>query len=307
VSLYPRSFKKAEKLAKRVNHDFTTDHEKARAIFSWIAHNIAYDVEEYLKTKTQSIYLPGRNAKQRAEYLARYEARVVKDVLRRSKAICNGYSLLYRRLCDLTGVVCKRVTGIARTEVDHIGKFTGGPHAWNAVRIGGKWKLVDPTWGAGYVDRDRQLFRFSFKDEYFFIKPELLALSHYPNEKQWLMTDMTREQFAAQPLYHAKEPRLTLSLPTSGIISIDRPEPILFKIKSNGYRPQIRYQYRSEQVSEEVNYEADSEYLYFTVLPTNKESDELSIIIDNKVWATFKTICDKKVCFPRKFAAERLP
>ena len=38
-----------EDLAKKINADFTESIHKARAIYTWITHHIAYDIEKYKK------------------------------------------------------------------------------------------------------------------------------------------------------------------------------------------------------------------------------------------------------------------
>ena len=43
VLKYPKSFSSTEKLAERIEKDFTSDYDKARAIYSWIAFNVKYD------------------------------------------------------------------------------------------------------------------------------------------------------------------------------------------------------------------------------------------------------------------------
>ena len=44
-------------------------------------------------------------------------------------------------------------------------------HDWNAVRLEGKWRFFDSTWGAGYVGSDK-LFHKSFTPYWFDTPPE---------------------------------------------------------------------------------------------------------------------------------------
>ena len=48
VLKYPKHFVSIEDLAKKINKDFTSERDKARAIFSWMAFNIDYDLKKYL-------------------------------------------------------------------------------------------------------------------------------------------------------------------------------------------------------------------------------------------------------------------
>lgn len=63
-----------------------------------------------------------------------------------NSAVCDGYSRMTKYLCDDAGIDCYIVSG------DVIG---GGGHAWNIVRIDGKWYHLDVTWNDGCGDRSR--------------------------------------------------------------------------------------------------------------------------------------------------------
>ena len=52
------------------------------------------------------------------------------------KAVCQGYAVLFYRLCREAGLSVRIISGTGN----------GGPHAWNIVRIGSKYYNVDCTW-----------------------------------------------------------------------------------------------------------------------------------------------------------------
>lgn len=52
------------------------------------------------------------------------------------KAVCQGYAVLFYRLCKEAGLSVRVISGTGN----------GGPHAWNIVRIGSKYYNVDCTW-----------------------------------------------------------------------------------------------------------------------------------------------------------------
>lgn len=52
------------------------------------------------------------------------------------KAVCQGYAVLFYRLCKEAGLSVRIISGTGN----------GGPHAWNIVRIGSKYYNVDCTW-----------------------------------------------------------------------------------------------------------------------------------------------------------------
>jgi hypothetical protein len=114
--------------------------------------------------------------------------------------VCSGYANLFAALCKQAGVRAARVTGRARGYGSRAGQL--GPesgHAWNAVRLEGKWWLLDATWGAGSVG-DRQFVK-RFSEHYFLTPPERLIFTHLPGEARWqlLARPLTAEEFAAQP------------------------------------------------------------------------------------------------------------
>jgi transglutaminase/protease-like cytokinesis protein 3 len=66
--------------------------------------------------------------------------------------------------------------------------FTQPNHAWNAVRIEGQWRLLDSTWGAGYLSPAGEFVR-AFNAHYFLTPPELFIYDHLPEDPQWQLLD----------------------------------------------------------------------------------------------------------------------
>lgn len=53
------------------------------------------------------------------------------------RAVCQGYALAFKALCDSVGIPCHTIAGWGN----------GGTHMWNAVQMeDGKWYAVDTTW-----------------------------------------------------------------------------------------------------------------------------------------------------------------
>jgi hypothetical protein len=140
--------------------------EKARAIYSWIAANIEYDVDQYFR---KSGIGDGSAAK----------------ALARGKAVCAGYAALFTALGEAAGLEVKTISGHAKG----YGYRSGDPdlesnHAWNAVKIGDDWRLVDSTWGAGYIDT-RKRFERRFTDFYFLTPARYFIFNHFPDDPAW--------------------------------------------------------------------------------------------------------------------------
>jgi hypothetical protein len=64
-------------------------------------------------------------------------------------------------------------------------------HAWNAVRIGSQWKLVDVTWGSGYAEmkNDTLIYTPSLNVRYLMVDPRDFLLEHFPEDKKWQLVN----------------------------------------------------------------------------------------------------------------------
>lgn len=102
----------ALELTKGLTHDF----EKARAIYSWIVHNITYDY-------SYSYYFAG-------------------DTFKNNSGVCSGFSYLFQEMCYYAGLSAVRITGRA-----HNGSSVGR-HAWNSVELYGYDFFIESTWAS---------------------------------------------------------------------------------------------------------------------------------------------------------------
>jgi hypothetical protein len=167
-------------LTHRLTAAVNSDSARAAAIYEWVAGNVAWDV---------SAYLAGVAVFESAE-----------DVYRRRIALCGGYVALYARMAREAGLEVEAIEGYAKGFDYTNGRSTkDNNHAWLAVRIGGTWRLVDPTWGSGHVVAGR--FVRSFNWDYFLIAADELILSHFPEKSRWQLVSqpMRRQEFERMP------------------------------------------------------------------------------------------------------------
>jgi transglutaminase/protease-like cytokinesis protein 3 len=169
-------------LSRYLTAPFTQDHEKARAIFCWIAHNISYDVEGFFSGSTSSSD--------------------TRDVLQSRSSVCAGYSSLFGELGRAAGLDVETVNGYAKGFSYQPGDPIGGTsnHAWNAVRLGGTWKLIDCTWGAGSVDNAHAFIK-NYEPYFFCTNPEEFVYRHLPDNPRWqlLQRPVSRNEFQNLP------------------------------------------------------------------------------------------------------------
>ncbi|MDP3178957.1 MAG: transglutaminase domain-containing protein [Spirochaetaceae bacterium] len=144
----------------------TSEREKARGAFTWIAENIGYDVEAFFDGTKPAVDPEG--------------------VFRSRKSVCAGYSALYASIAQRMGLEATAIGGRAKG----YGYRTGERdipvnHDWNAVRFDGAWHLLDCTWGAGSVDDDSRKFERGYSAFWFDCEPRLFALWHLPQDPSW--------------------------------------------------------------------------------------------------------------------------
>ena len=82
-------------------------------------------------------------------------------------SVCAGYARAYQLLLQAVGIPCLYVTGMADN-----GWEIGG-HAWNIVKLDGKWYYADPTWD----DSDNPEFPLAYR--YFNITYDEISTDHF--------------------------------------------------------------------------------------------------------------------------------
>ncbi|MCX8052250.1 MAG: hypothetical protein N3B12_00435, partial [Armatimonadetes bacterium] len=196
----PEATASIQALAAYLTKQAADEVQKVRAIYGWIVRNIDYDVEAFST---------GKLGDQSAE-----------AVLVRRKAVCEGYSRLFEALARAAGLEAVRVIGFSRGA----GYAPGAPvgpepdHAWSAVKVDGKWCLLDTTWAAGYLDAKVGFVR-KLDDYYFLTPPEHFLYDHLPKDPNW--------QLVANPISKEKFERMVYLRPgffRNGLEVVSHPE-----------------------------------------------------------------------------------
>jgi hypothetical protein len=181
---------------------------RARALYRWLTGNIDYDAAGFRS--------------------GNYGDLTPEGVLRRRAAVCEGYARLAQALGGAMGLRVEVVSGWSKGYGYRSGeRFEGRTnHAWNAVQIGGQWRLMDPTWGAGYLDERMQFVR-RFQEHYFLTAPEAFVYDHLPEDPRWqlLAQPITADQYAQlaylRPMFFLSGLRV-VSHTTARIAATDR-------------------------------------------------------------------------------------
>ncbi|MBI4428642.1 MAG: hypothetical protein HY562_05950 [Ignavibacteriales bacterium] len=193
-----------ETLGRYLVEPAKNDKQRIRAIFRWVTQNIAYDTKAFFSRDLSSSSAG--------------------NALKERKAVCDGYAGLFEQIAKAARLEVVKIAGFAKGHRFEAGGSIGGRpnHAWNAVKIDGRWQLLDCTWGAGYVDEQKQYVRF-FQEHYFLTPPEEFIYDHFPTDEKWQLLEkpVTREQY--ENLVFLRPPffwsGLKLKSHTSAIIS----------------------------------------------------------------------------------------
>lgn len=289
VKAYPH-FSKPELLAQQISSDFTQQDHQARAVFTWIATNIKYDVPQFLAgSGVRQIAYSFRSQEEKLQKERQFKLDLVMTTWRSKKAVCHGYSELYNHLAGLVGLESILIPGSSKSHPTHIGKLpVAADHAWNAVKTNGKWHLLDVTWGAGGIDGNTKKFLPRFNDSYFFTDPEIFFLNHFPDDKRLLMTNRSPEEFAQLPLYYGEylDSDYTIIAPYNGIIRVDSAS-IPFKI-DNFTGSRISYVFSNDNTFHSVVPRKNGNAVEFNVPVDKRTSGYLTLFINSSSVVTYK-------------------
>jgi transglutaminase/protease-like cytokinesis protein 3 len=167
-----------------VDNDFA----KVKLIHDWIADNIKYDMKTAHSIDLANMGWAPTNLTNHEMY---------DEVLKRGKAVCAGYSMLFIRMCEIADIEAIYISGISTRK-----SYSKDKHAWNAVKINDKWYMMDITWDSGYVSAGKYVK--SYSADYLLVKPEHFIYTHFPDEveHQFLENPITKDEFFSLPCYN---------------------------------------------------------------------------------------------------------
>jgi len=290
---YPSRFNSVDELANKISTDFHSNEDKAKAAYVWMTHHIRYDVKGMNKqSRVRFSYTSQADlmAKKRA-----FRQELASKTLKRKKAVCEGYATLYKELCMQFQIECEIVAGSSKTFISEIGNAKlPTNHSWNAIKLAGKWRLVDVTWGAGTIDFGQMRFKKSYTPFYFDCEPQRFLINHFPDKSQWQLVEkkITLKDFGDQhQVFQASwDTNIKLTAPQKGILEYKKGDSIQFRIENLSPKNHLAYKYRTEKFGEEVNLSRNGKTCYFSIPMTALKRNELIIYIDTKAALGFKTL-----------------
>ncbi len=275
ILLYPERFDSVEGLSRFISRDFTTEEDKVRAIYTWIILNVEYEPDEYKKFNFKFKNYRERNSKEEKTREA-----VIKRTLKKGIAVCEGYAMLFEKLCELQGISNYLVRGDIKSNFDDIGRPFKKSHMWNVAVIDSIPYLFDPTWGAGKYNG-----KFIKEPTYFYYKtkPELFFKTHYPSmfEDAFIDGIVSREVFSSMPLVIQEQLESSqVELPINGMLRADAYIDSIPFIISNCDTKEVSYLFRGKKYPVK-NKETKDGRLHFSI-PLQLGMKNLLIYFDDQ-------------------------
>lgn len=103
-----------------------TDYEKVKAIHDYIINNVSYDIT----LQRNSAY----------------------DALIEGFAVCEGYAMAAYRMFTEAGLEARIISGVGNDV----------PHAWNIVKVDGKWYNIDLTWDDPVTNTGESMLTYDY-------------------------------------------------------------------------------------------------------------------------------------------------
>jgi hypothetical protein len=149
-------------IARFIFENFSTETDRLRAIFIWLSENFEYDVENMYSLKSYND-----------------PQELIDEMLEEKKGVCMHFAYLFKEIGDILGIKSHTISGYTKQN----GVISSLSHVWCASFVDSAWHLMDPTWGAGYVQNNKYVRKLN--DDYFKADSEKLIQSHFPYDPLW--------------------------------------------------------------------------------------------------------------------------
>ena len=149
----------------------TNDTQRVSLIAGWIFNNIDFDLDQLLKGGVTKDY---------------------KTVYMNRKGVCGEYSNIFSEFCNRLGIENKIIEGYVPEYNSENKVYYETNHAWNVVRINGKWYHCDLLGFSGYLKNNTNgEFEFVKKENpKSFLTQELSFISyHIPANPMWQLSN----------------------------------------------------------------------------------------------------------------------
>ena len=267
-------------IADTITNSFDSKEMKSRAIFSWIAGNIA------LNPKTTRNNDP-KNSEPETTI-----------ALRNASPL--GMAKLFQEMASLVGIRCLIVDGFTKSKTENINNKEDETNAsWNVVQLGpspGEWYYVDVSKGCGFLDLRQTVFTSFFSPEYFFSDKFVFNLDHFAKNTSWILGEGPKsiKEFYGLPLINKGSYEFILKKadPSLGYLKAKLNTPFKFtlKFKDNNAVKDISINFgegTKETLQDRINYEIKNDEIYFYYKFKKEDTTPFSIFVNGKKIITY--------------------
>lgn len=137
--------KSIDEMVGYIMANYTTDKDRLWAIYSWICTNVKYS---YSALDVQNRY---------------HDFALADYTFKKKIGVCANYAELFHQLAKKMGIESYTLSGYS---VKH--EASDNPrHAWVICILDGQPYAFDPTWGAGFYNKEKKKFTFQFNRNWF--------------------------------------------------------------------------------------------------------------------------------------------
>ena len=144
-----------KQIIKKIINNGMSDFDKVKAINDYMIKNVSYDTENYKKNS-----IP-------------YESYTALGAMEKKVAVCAGYAKMFKILASCAGLEATYVSG----------DTPYGGHAWNQVKVDGKWYNIDVTWNDPDCETNKNGHYSCGCYQYFLLSNEDFNKKHTPSTK----------------------------------------------------------------------------------------------------------------------------
>ncbi len=263
-------------IADTITENFSTNEEKARAIFYWIANNIAIDPKA-IKQQDEKNKLPEK-------------------VIELRRATPLGFSLLVQEMCSYAKIRCLSVDGFVKNHAYEINeKSDEKNYSWNVVQLGQSpetWYYIDACRASGFLDPKLTSFTKHFTSQYFFADKKLFNLIYFPDNMAWQLGGGNKsiKDFYALPIIGNEAIGLEMKklLPLTGLIKTTIAKPVSFSFSVNNDNTIQKISIligdeKKKQKEEPMNFENNGGDIRFAYTFKKDDTFPIQIVVDGKI------------------------
>lgn len=281
------SIKSLEELVKRIDYDFKTDIEKARAAYTWIALNINYenDFSGLINKPDKILAFNKHDLKRRIKV---EKEKLISTAFISKKGVCKEYAYLFQKICNLLNIKNQLIYGYIRNSNFDIGFMPKDKnHVWNSFKVNDKWIVIDVTLAAGYMHKN--IWQKQFNTNFFNLREDDLKFTHYSNKSNTKKNDqLPLKDFCNLPLVRSGFKSNFKLLNSMGQINLKKGNKIKLQFKLPKMT-KIYYQFDNHQYIIEATKTTNKEIVNIS-LPNPEKNTSLKIFFNQELALEYNVV-----------------